>query len=441
MSRFRKPDAVPAVDIPPALILLVETSQSLSMLLKNRIESETSAKVVVCGRLDTTRQALASQRFTMALTAHKLPDAADGQILDLLLEHDVPTVLFSGSVIDELHNNYAKYKLVDYITKDNRNTLDVAVAAVAKVIANQTISVLVVDDAKAARSDLIEFLIRQNYRVVEARTGHEALVRLAEDSSIEMVITDYYMPDMDGYELTKTIRASYSSERLRIIGVSASTDRRLSALFLKAGASDFLYRPFVPEELQCRINNNVETLLQLKRLRHLAERDPLTGLYNRRAFFERAEKQLARLNAGQMKAGGIAILDIDHFKRINDDFGHDVGDMVLKGIAELLAEESRSGSFLAARLGGEEFVLFFPDSPLHQSQALCEALIETIRSTPFMAEGKSIAVTGSMGLADLHLNEPLNNQLNAADQMLYLAKSQGRDRLCSDASFSPESSI
>jgi diguanylate cyclase (GGDEF)-like protein len=438
LSKFRRPDTVDPLDMLPARILLVETSVSLSMLLKSRIETETGAEVVVCGRLDAARRALAHERFTMALTAHKLPDAPDGQILDLLAEYDVPTVLFSGSVIDDLHNNYAQYKLVDYITKDNRNTLDIAVAAVAKVIANQTISVLVVDDAKAARSDLVEFLIRQNYRVLEARTGHEALLRLAEDPSIEIVITDYYMPDMDGYELTKAIRASYSSERLRVIGVSASTDRRLSALFLKAGASDFLYRPFVAEELQCRINNTVETLIQLKRLRHLAERDPLTGLFNRRAFFERADRQLQRFNSGQMRSGSIAILDIDHFKHINDNFGHDTGDMVLKQIADLLHDEARQRSFIAARLGGEEFVLFFPDHAPDDAERLCETLLAVIRNVAFEVQDKTIEVTASVGLAGLHVNESLNNQLHAADQMLYLAKAGGRDRLCSDARFSQD---
>ncbi|WP_246659099.1 diguanylate cyclase [Rhizobium sp. FY34] len=435
MSKFRQSQTAPALDKLPAKIMIIEASVSLAMLMRNRIETETGAHVVVCGNLSGARKALERERFTMALTGHRLPDAPDGEILDLLAEFEVPTVLFSGSVIDELQTNYARYRLVDYITKDNRNTVEIAVAAVAKVIANQTISVLVVDDAKAARNDLVDFLLRQNYKVVEAKTGHEALQRLAEDPSIAMVITDYYMPDMDGYELTKAIRATYSSERLRIIGVSASTDRRLSALFLKAGASDFLYRPFVPEELQCRVNNTVETLMQLKRLRHLAERDPLTGLFNRRAFFERADKQLARLNAAATGTGAIAILDIDHFKQINDNFGHDSGDIVLKQIASILHDHARQEDYLLARLGGEEFVLLFPDRTLQESQSLCEAILRGIRAADIMMGESSIRVTGSIGLSMLNQNEPLNNQLHAADQMLYLAKSAGRDQLCSDASF------
>lgn len=435
MSKFRQSQAMHSLDKLPAKIMIIEASVSLALLMRKRIETETGAQVMVCGNLFDARKALERERFTMALTGHKLPDAPDGEILDVLAEFDVPTILFSSSVIDELQSNYARYRLVDYITKDNRNTVEIAVAAVAKVIANQTISVLVVDDAKAARNDLVDFLMRQNYRVVEARTGYEALQRLAQDASIEMVITDYYMPDMDGYELTKAIRASYSSERLRIIGVSASADRRLSAQFLKAGASDFLYRPFVPEELQCRINNTVETLMQLKHLRDLAERDPLTGLFNRRAFFERADKQLQRLNVDFIRAGAIAILDIDHFKQINDNFGHDSGDIVLKQIASILHDHARQEAYLLARLGGEEFVLLFPNRTLQESQSLCEAVLAGIRTSDIVVDDTSIRVTGSIGLSMLNQNEPLNNQLHAADQMLYLAKSAGRDRLCSDASF------
>ncbi len=131
--------------------------------------------------------------------------------------------------------------------------------------------------------------------------------------------------------------------------------------------------------MQCRINNTVETLLQLKRLRHLAEHDPLTKLYNRRAFFERGTRTLGRLQASKGQ-GAIAILDIDYFKRINDSFGHDHGDIVLTTVADILLQACKDKGVLAARLGGEEFALLLPDLTMAEAEAFCEGLLAKVRT-------------------------------------------------------------
>lgn len=413
-------------------VLVVEGAQALSQVLQHTIERDIGAEVTVCHSLAETRVALARTDIDVALTGHEMPDAPDGGILALLAEYQVPTILLSGSVSEELRLNYAKYRLADYIQKEGPAALPAAVSAVERILANRSVSILVVDDARAARADLVNFLRLQNFRVIETTTGRQALDYLARDPSIEVVITDYYMPDMNGYDLTKSIRLQHGSDRLRIIGVSASRDRSLSAQFLKAGASDFLYRPFVPEELQCRINNTVETLLQLKRLRHLAEHDPLTKLYNRRAFFERGARVLARLEGGTGQ-GAIAILDIDHFKRINDSFGHERGDVVLKAIADILLEACHEKGLIAARLGGEEFALLLPDTTIANAEAVCEDVLRRVRQCQVGVGDTLLPVTASIGLSSLHPGEPLDNQLNAADQMLYLAKSAGRDQLFSES--------
>lgn len=416
-------------------VLVVEGAQTLSRVLKQKIEDDLGVDVILCHSLAEARRALAGETISVALTGREMPDAPDGGILALLAEYDVPTILLSGSVSDELRLNYAKHRLADYIQKEGPGALSAAVAAVDRILANQSVSVLVVDDARAARSDLVSFLKLQNFRVIEASTGRQALVHLARDPSIEVVITDYYMPDMNGYELTKSIRLEHGSDRLRIIGVSASRDRALSAQFLKAGASDFLYRPFVPEELQCRINNTVETLHQIKRLRHLAEHDPLTLLYNRRAFFERSSRYLRKLHEGDSR-GAIAILDIDHFKRINDSFGHERGDFVLKAIANILLQSGRQTGVMAARLGGEEFALLLPDHTMAEAEAHCEDLLRQVRAHSVEGSETRLPVTASIGLSALHAGESLDTLLNAADQMLYLAKSQGRDRIYSEGRIS-----
>ncbi|WP_105437813.1 diguanylate cyclase [Neorhizobium sp. T25_13] len=416
-------------------ILIVEDSAALSALLRQRIERETAGRTFCCASLAQARMLLAGQKFTLALTGLNLPDAPNGEILALLAEYALPTIVFTATSETDATIRYTERKIIDYIVKSDNTTVDTVVRTVNRILTNSAFSVLVVDDARWARSGLVEIMQRQNFRVLEALSGKEALDMLADNPSIELVITDYNMPDMDGHELTRRIRATRPSDELRIIGVSSSSDRGLSASFLKAGASDFVYRPFVPEELQCRIDNNVETLTQLKRLRYLAERDHLTGLANRRFFFEK-NPPLEPAPAND----AVAILDIDHFKSVNDTYGHEAGDQVLKRLASTLREMTIDKRYLAARLGGEEFAIYMKDTNAFQAHSFCEQVRTRVQATSIPVQDKDISVTISIGVMEMEERETFGNQLNAADQLLYMAKKNGRNRVYSSLTI-PEALI
>ncbi|CDZ46591.1 GGDEF domain-containing response regulator [Neorhizobium galegae] len=416
-------------------ILIVEDSAALSALLRQRLERETAGRTFCCASLEQARMLLAGQKFTLALTGLNLPDAPNGEILALLAEYALPTIVFTATSETDATIRYTERKIIDYIVKSDNTTVDTVVKTVNRILTNGAFSVLVVDDARWARSGLVEIMQRQNFRVLEALSGKEALDMLADNPSIELVITDYNMPDMDGHELTRRIRATRPSDELRIIGVSSSSDRGLSASFLKAGASDFIYRPFVPEELQCRIDNNVETLTQLKRLRYLAERDHLTGLANRRFFFEK-NPPLEPAPAND----AVAILDIDHFKTVNDTYGHEAGDQVLKRLASTLREMTIDKRYLAARLGGEEFAIYMKDTNAFQAHSFCEQVRSRVQTTSIPVQDKDISVTISIGVMEMEERETFGNQLNAADQLLYMAKKNGRNRVYSSLTI-PEALI
>lgn len=154
------------------------------------------------------------------------------------------------------------------------------------------------------------------YQVITANNGVEALQKLEAEPNIKLVITDYNMPKMNGFELTKTLRREYDKNELIIIGLSSNEKSTLSAQFIKNGANDFLSKPFIQEEFHCRITHNIETQEHLEKIKNWAFKDALTGLYNRRYLFE----QEAKLHAKAKQAGellSIAVIDIDYFKKIN----------------------------------------------------------------------------------------------------------------------------
>jgi len=211
----------------------------------------------------------------------------------------------------------------------------------------------------------------------------------------------------------------------------------LSARFLKAGASDFLYRPFVVEELQCRIANNVETLAQLKQLRAAAACDYLTGLYNRRYFYDLGPK-LVNDCLRQNATAAVAVLDIDHFKRLNDTYGHEIGDEVLKAVADRLGTIFEASHNLLSRLGGEEFAILFPMMDSIAASKLCDEIRSDISRLKVMADDEELSVTVSIGVAEISDYETFDNYLNAADQFLYMAKHKGRNQVYSDARMTEE---
>jgi diguanylate cyclase (GGDEF)-like protein len=420
-------------------LLLVEDSRMFSAVLCHRFETELGLHVKACPSLKALKQALSydGHGYTIAVVDLNLPDSPYGEALDCTIEHNVPAIVFTATFDVATRNRVMARNVIDYVLKDNEFALDNLVAAVRRTMLNRKTRVLVVDDAASARQVLVDLLKTQQYMVVEATSGLEALAALEAYSDIELVVTDHHMPDMTGYELTRRIRHRFGSDKMRVVGVSSSSDRLLSASFLKAGASDFVYRPFVPEELHCRIANNVETLAQMKQLRAAAACDYLTGLYNRRYLFDYGPKVVNEC-LRQKSLSSVAILDIDHFKRLNDTYGHEIGDSVLKAVANRLAAMFEGSDNLLSRLGGEEFAILFPMMDSMAATKLCDEIRSDISRMKVTADDEELTVTVSIGVAEISGYETFDNYLNAADQFLYMAKHKGRNQVFSDARMTEE---
>lgn len=416
-----------------AHVLVIEDSRTFASLLCHRFEKEHGYNVTHCATTRAFQEASGGgSHFDVAVVDLTLPDSPDGQVLDEVVALGIPAIVFTADFNREMREKLVERGVADYVIKNNERAVDMVITAVDRILANRHVRVLVVDDLASARQMLTELLRLQQFQVFEASTGSEAMGMLEAHPGIELVITDYNMPDMDGYELTRRIRRAHGSDRLRIIGISSSADRLLSASFLKAGANDFVYRPFVVEELQCRIGHNVETLSQLRQLRLAAFSDYLTGLRNRRHFFDEGPAKVAScLEQGQPCS--MAMLDIDHFKKLNDTYGHEIGDRVLKAVATRLQALTEDTDYLLARLGGEEFGLLLNGLDSVAASEFCEMIRQNIADLKVALDDNDISVTASIGIAEVGGLENFSNYLNAADQFLYFAKRYGRNRVYSDS--------
>jgi diguanylate cyclase (GGDEF)-like protein len=405
-------------------ILVVEDSPMVSKILHHLLSQNPLFTPVLCACYKEAQEKFtgAEDTYFAAIVDLNLPDAQNGEIVDLVLASKVPCIVLTGTFDDNLRLRLLNKGVLDYVTKDSRYSFGHVIKVVERLSKNQGIKVLVADDSSTSRRFINILLQQYRFNVIEVENGQEALAKLEEDPSIRMLITDYNMPLVNGYDLVRMLRYNSRFQDLVIIGLSAEGDNTLSAKFIKAGANDFLKKPFFHEEFHCRILRSLEAQEMLETIRNLANVDPLTKLKNRRYLFEQGE-QLIRSASSPVS---LVMMDIDHFKSVNDTYGHIVGDDLLKFIGLEIA--SAFPDMLACRFGGEEFCLM---TEIDGGELLSRLhrFLEGLRSKEF-TEAK-IALTCSVGVC-VRGSGFLEEYVRVADANLYEAKRQGRDRIISD---------
>ncbi len=412
-------------------VLLIEDSRTFATVIKKTIETDLHFPVDwVSTYADAVRniETHATEYFIALIDLH-LPDALKGEALDLVLTQKIPPIVLTGKFGDEIREYIWSKKVVDYVLKDNPQSVDYVVSLVRRIYQNASVKILVVEDSTFSRKHLTQLLRVYQYQVLEGKNGTHALEILQEHPDIKLAIIDYYMPDMDGIELTRTIRSSYPKDAFGIIGISAQGNNVMSAQFIKNGANDFITKPFVNEEFYCRVTQNIEMVEFMARIKQASHKDYLTDLYNRRYFFESG--QLLYANALRKHLSiAVAMLDLDRFKQINDTYGHKAGDAVLKHVAWLLKKRFRDTDIIA-RFGGEEFCIIVSNMEAESIPEIFNSVKTMISETTVEIGSKLIQVTVSIGVCS-RLKTSLEAMVNESDAMLYQAKEQGRNRvICS----------
>ena len=350
----------------------------------------------------------------------------------------IPIIFVSAN--DSLEHRERGYQLevIDFISKPF-GPGDI-IRAVDRVLSPKEqfpgMRALVVDDSQSVRRIVRSNLIRSGLAVIEAGSGEEALALVErEEAAFDIVIIDQMMPGMSGEELCRRLSGIDGMEQVPKFFVSSMHDKESILSFFKAGASDYLKKPFIAEELHARVETHLrlrQYVQQLKilnrQLEEQASRDALTGLLNRRSFQEAGERTFAQaLRSGNDL--GCMMLDLDYFKKINDCHGHACGDMVLRGFAGLVAARLRK-SDIVARYGGEEFIVLLADTGIEGAAHLAGAIRELAERECYGEAEKDLRATCSIGVTTRLSGRAgsLDELIRQADEALYRAKGQGRNR-------------
>lgn len=302
---------------------------------------------------------------------------------------------------------------------------------------------LIADDDIICRRNLEKLLGKWGHEVEVASDGTEAWQSLQRLDAPSMVVLDWMMPGMDGIEVCRRLRELKRDIRPYVILLSGKDQKKDLITGISGGADDYVTKPFAPEELRVRIlagerilNLQAESLTIMEALRKQATHDYLTGLPNRATIMEVLSREFARRSRGG-QAVSVVLADVDHFKDVNDTFGHAAGDLALRSLGSILLSDTRPGD-IACRFGGEEFLLVMPNTAGWIAAQRAEQLRRLIAESPVGWLGRDVAITLSLGVASFPLDGATGEEVvAAADLALYAAKEAGRDRVALGGSGQP----
>lgn len=298
-------------------------------------------------------------------------------------------------------------------------------------------SVLVIDDSPGARNQILDGLKAASLFHVyhEAESVIDGF-KIALGEPLDVILCDLDMPGMDGFKFLSMIKTRKELQDIPVILVTGVNDQESKIRGLERGASDYLTKPYDPAELIARVKVQlkIKTLQDsLKKsnqaLMELSNTDPLTHLSNRRFLMKTLEKELQRCERSQ-KPMALIMVDVDHFKPVNDTYGHQQGDVVLQTLADQMKAHLRDYD-LAARFGGEEFALVLPETALAEAVQVAERLRVAISELRIPADHNEIRLTISLGVATYPHPKvrTVDNLILEADRALYNAKEKGRNRV------------
>ncbi len=292
-------------------------------------------------------------------------------------------------------------------------------------------TILLVDDEKI-NLKVLSNLLKDDYVLKLAIKGEQAL-KLAQEAPIpDLIILDVLMPEMDGYQVIKLLKANEITRNIPVIFVTALNGSADEEQGLKLGAVDYITKPYSQSIVKIRVRNHLLFIRQFKLFENYSYIDGLTGIPNRRRFEEYFAQEFKRILRSQGVLS-LAMLDIDYFKQYNDYYGHAAGDKALQQVAKLLQKNLKRSTDLVARYGGEEFVLVLPDTSDEQAVEIAHQILLDLSTLNIAHEFSSVAqhITLSIGIISCQPTNQINRNalLKQADQNLYSAKAAGRNRI------------
>lgn len=423
-------------------LLLVEDSLALQKLICTQLKHEFNLQPVVCSSHLQLQSILSGQQegvnasdIRLAISNIYLTDAPAGAAIHSLRQHNIPTIVATGRQASDIEHDLGIEHAGDCLIKDSSEFIHLLTRTLHHVMTLAGRKALIIGHSNEVLSMMRSALEMRLMDVYESDYSKPNLQTILSNHHLDVVLIELASDQhaQEHQELVQHIRTLSQNENAPLFGFIDRPDSKGAPLYLNYDLDDFIKLPAFAEELQWRIHKRVSEADKSEKLRETAIRDYLTGLYNRRHFFSEAEKRVKKAN-DEGRYLQVAMIDIDYFKKLNDTYGHEVGDVVLEAVAQRFNKMCGTRQLLA-RLGGEEFAILMDLDSMDDAEAFCEEVRLAICSKPISTADGPLNVSVSIGVANVCGNEDFINYITAADQYLYMAKHTGRNRTLAEERF------
>jgi diguanylate cyclase (GGDEF)-like protein len=406
-------------------VLLIEDNRTVAKLASLKINEELDLTVDIVSSYGQAKTVLENngKDYFIVVTGLVLPDATNGEAVDYCLENNFPVIVLTSSFDDETRERILSKDVFDYIVEKDQDYINFLIFAVKRAYGNRKKKVLVVDDSQTYRKYLVNFISSQLFKVFEADSGEVALKILEQNPDISLLITDFDMPGMDGFELLRKVRKTKKSDELVVIVVSGENDTAVIPHFLKFGANDYLKKPFNKEEFISRINMNVDYTEIINDLKNIAHIDITTGLYNKKYIMEIGK--VVHSNSLRNKIGmDFALVEIDNFDKLYDSLDERGVNKLIKDLAKIFDNRLRRRSDVLARVSFNSIGILTDNDDEDDAYSFYDKIRLAVEKNEFQYMGKTCRLTVSIGITT-RLFDSFDNMVVQTIKVLDEAKSRG----------------
>ncbi len=402
--------------------LIIEDQKSMALLLQSQLALLTDLPIYICHTLAEVTALLNTDiQISVCLSDLNLPDAAQGEAIDLLLSKHITTIVVTASYNDKTRQALFKRKVADYVLKDGISSIRYAVQTAYTIHQNSQRYIWLLSTGSKSSSKLLGMLRIHHFQVSLYESCHELQERLKYKAP-DLILLDAAenFSSSQFYDFVNHTRSLYSNNQLPMMSCAPSENIAAAIKLMKYGVNDFYNTNFTAEEFYVRVQQNIQQAESFREIERISQTDALTGIFNRGHFFNAGTALFEQLKSSQ-KYFFTVMADIDHFKLVNDNHGHQKGDDAIVYTAQQI--QQAFSNHLVARFGGEEFCILGQIEDASEIETLCETLRSTIENDSLNATG--VPFTISLGLT--YSGRDLEEAVSKADKALYRAKESGRN--------------
>ncbi|EGK7562210.1 diguanylate cyclase [Campylobacter coli] len=406
-------------------ILLIDDNKMLGKLLAKKIQTTLNCEVDIVFSLAETK-ALPDDEYFLTFADLCLPDAPNGEVVDYVMAKNWPVIVLTASNDKATKDKFMDKDILDYIFKESDTCIDQIIDSIVKLERYAKTKVILALSKLPERNEIKKILTQRKFNVLAAAHGEEAMSYLNDNNDVKLIIADANMPVISGSELLSEVRTRFGDHDLGVIILGDKDDALESSLLIN-GANEYLIKPLNKESFNCRLDRCLNYMANMQFLSIYNNLDPISGVKNSNALLNCVEDYLNEIS-GKEEEFAFAFLDIDNLRNLNEEYGHEVGDKIVKICADEASNEVK-GRDIVGRYSPEKICIVLKNVSQERAIKILSCIRVNIKKAGILVNLDEVFFTASIGVVFAKSGDQFETLINKASEALSQAKANGKDRV------------